>query len=274
VALAVAALFARENDQRQIAEDSVLRHGMPPREVLDRPLALARFRVIDRRERLGPSTELLRLLREPRVDRREFVGAGGSRTGWWRPILREHRFARFRDRSTTGALEETENAVRNGDRLVLGDGLGENETRDVAPVRLRELPDDRSAVGMPDEDERPLLAEPVERVSQLEIDLCEGPRLRSRVAPGVAGAVVGTDASKPQHAVLNEGPVERKVPEPVFDHHGRPPGAGTEDVKSMPPEIDEASGRPRSGGPRGDGGCRDREQERRNPSGLAHGCTA
>jgi hypothetical protein len=84
-----------------------------------------------------------------------------------------------------------------------------------------------------------------------DFELREGARPGTRIAPGVAGAVVGADASEARDTKLDEDPVEGEVSETVFNHDSRASGTGAVDVKPVAAEIDKPARRPWLGRGRG-----------------------
>src|SRR5580704_9260024 len=101
---------------------------------------------------------------------------------------------------------------------------------------------------MPHQHKWSALTQFIDRISQFEIDLRQGARLGTRIAPSVSGAVVGTDARELGDAGLHQNPVEGKVAEPVLYQDGRTPLPGAIYMQPVPAKINEGPLGRRCGG--------------------------
>lgn len=116
--------------------------------------------------------------------------------------------------------------------------VDQNKADGIFGVGEGEVAHNRTPIRVTDEDKRAFLAEFLQRIAQLEIDLVEGTWEWAGRAPCVAGAIVGADAGELLYPALNEHPIKRKVAQTIFDDHDWGAVAGTVDMQLVAAKID------------------------------------
>src|SRR5260370_4959771 len=91
-----------------------------------------------------------------------------------------------------------------------------------------------------------MLTELVQCVMKFEIELGVGPRLRTGIAPRVAGTIVGADPRKLLDFRLDQNPIKGKVAEAIFDYNRKSSLARAVDMKAMTAKVSQFAYRCRS----------------------------
>ena len=229
-----------EDDERDVAEDALLRSVVHQGHGFGGPLLLVVFGVIEVGEAFSPELEA------------EFAGLRGAcrRAGrvlrWrvrgsvWRLFVGwEEIFAGGGDGELAGIVADAAGVRAHGDALVFLDDVNEDHAGDLAWISGGVVADDSAAEGVADEDVGAGLVEGGESVVEFEVELGEGAGFGAGVAPSVAAAVVGADAGEFFYAPLDENPGEGEITEAVFDNDGVRTVAGAVDVEEVSAEIDQ-----------------------------------